>query len=580
MLFNLILIAAIAAGISIVLFMNLKNSDKKVELTHTYTIDGLIKVVDKYFTEVINRDYRELNLNQAETDKREAIKKLIRRYLKECISGDEGAKEYIKDYIKEIIITKGGINTETVNKVIAFEDSSSLTAQDKFEILLFLYKKKYGKDGLQRLFEKHFKTLENNTISAEDVARIYDREFIDLSFEEKTDILSQRVYQEYRGFGVIDGVREMKIDGMSAGVSSYGSIPGQKKGSLLDSWIFYHGQTILLDFLKFPSEKELIRVCKNIYRNNNPGLLSETRGYLVNDMKDGSRVVVFRPPVACSWAFFVRKHDMITEMDIRRIICEEGGELLIQLLKWMVGGCMSIVITGEMGSGKTTLLKLLIQFIEEKYPIRVYEQVSELNLNKAYPGRNILSLRESPSVTGQEILNIMKKTDGTVLIIGEVASHEAANYLVEIAQISRMTLCSHHGETTQDFISYLKIAQLKTGGFSNEALAEYQAVNAVSIDIHMENRNGHRFISRITEIIPCHQVEMSGNLSDATREYYERRTSPVTYNTRDIISFQEGKYVFQSEFSQKTHRHIYHNLADKEREEYLKFLSSQREVRA
>ena len=51
-------------------------------------------------------------------------------------------------------------------------------------------------------------------------------------------------------------------------------------------------------------------VCQNIYKYNNPGQLSDSNGYKINEMKDGSRVVVVRPTMSESWAFFVRKFDV------------------------------------------------------------------------------------------------------------------------------------------------------------------------------------------------------------------------------------------------------------------------------
>ncbi len=605
MILNFLLILLLCTGLILIVIYQFRNENTIIEHAGELTIDSLITAVDEVFEYILSKDFRDLNLNQTETDKRENIKKLIRRNLKECTVGDENAKEYIKDYMEEIIRAIEGLNENTINNIIPFDIPSRIKPQDKFEILLYIYKERYGKEGFHKLTQNYnLDVLKENgeesyyAITREEVERVYYEEGIYLSYEDKIKILIQRVYQQYRGFGVIDAIREMKIDGISGGVSSgilsekaensldgfYEStyftgdknIPADK--SLLDIWIFYQGRSIRLEFLRFPSEKELIRVCRNIYRNNNPGLLSETRGYMVNDMKDGSRVVVFRPPVAAGWAFFVRKHDVITSMDIKGIITEEGGDMVISLLRWMVKGCLSLVITGEMGSGKTTLLKILVQYIEEIYPIRVYEQVYELNLNKAYPQRNILSLRESPAVSGLEILNTMKKTDGTVLILGEVASHDAANYLVEISQISKMTLCSHHAETTEDFVAYLKIAQLRAGGFHNEGLAEYQAAGAVSIDIHMENRNGHRYVSRITEIVPYYRRELPQSLVEATREYYRRRTSPVTYETREIISFQDGKYVFHQGFSPNTAKHICDNLTGKDQEEFLYFLKQKNEV--
>jgi pilus assembly protein CpaF len=598
MLLNFFIILLLITGMAVFAALSLKPNRKEAKRTENYSVEEIIKTVDGVFAGILDKDFRSLNLNQKETMKRENIKKLIKKCLKKSAEGDEEAKAYIKDYIKEILLNKVMLNEENVEKVIPFDNADKLSGEDKFEILLQLYYKEYRKDGLRMFLEKnHLDTA--YIITNIDLERAYFKEITYLSFEDKIEIIAQRVYQQYRGFGIIDRLREMKLDGVSAGISAgnlSGNIPGKTvffeggltakkiedkdkydsgikaEESLLDVWIFFKGRTIRLDFLRFPSERELIRVCKSIYRHNNPGFLSETRGYLVNDMKDGSRVVVFRPPISVGWAFFVRKHDNITAMDISKVLKEEGSDQVIELLKWMVKGCLSIAITGEMGSGKTTLLKLLIQYIEESYPIRVYEQVYELNLNKAYPKRNILSLRDSPEVSGQDILNVMKKTDGTVLILGEVASHETANYLIEISQISKMTLFSHHAETTQDLISYFKISQLREGGFHKEDLAEYQAANAINIDIHMENKNGHRYISRITEIIPYYKKDLPGGLVEATREYYKRRTSPVTFETRDILSFIEGRYVMQKGFSDKSQEHILYNLGESERQEYREFI--------
>ena len=314
----------------------------------------------------------------------------------------------------------------------------------------------------------------------------------------------------------------------------------------------------------------MIRVCRNIYRYGNPGQLSEARGFIANDMKDGSRVVTFRPPFSDRWAFFVRKHDSILDMDINNIIKDEGRETLIEILKWMVRGCLVIVITGEMGSGKTTLLKLMIQYIRRSFTLRIHEQIFELNLSRVYPEHNILTLRETDTISGQDTLDIMKKTDGTVIILGEVASHTAANWLVETAQISKMTMCSHHAQTTEDLVDHLKIAQLRVGGFHNEFLAEEQVVKAVNIDIHMENQNGHRYISRITEIIPITDKEYPSDLRPAALEFFKRNTDRRAYVTKDIIRFENGKYVLKNKFSSRANDRILRNLDDLEQEEYLR----------
>lgn len=593
MLLNSILIFLILTFIFIYFYIYIKESGKyPLESNQkSYEISVLIVEVKKAFENILNKNTADLNLNRTETIKRDHIKSLVRKNLRNCGHGDLGAKNFIKDYIKDILEKSLGINGETIDQALPFQNSLRLSTQDKFDILLNQYKKKYGYEALGELIKKYrlSQAKEENMeeqylITYEDIENIYLKECPYLDYKDKLAILSQRIYQLYKGFGPIDEIRDMKIDGVSAGISGlpYDSFTYDKPyGADIKNieaynsvWIFFQGKTIHLSFLGFGSQKELIRVSKNIYRYGNPGQLSEAKGYLVNDMKDGSRVVVFRPPFADRWAFFVRKHDSILDMDMYHIIKDEGNETVIELLKWMVKGCLVLAITGEMGSGKTTLLKLLIQFIRRTDTIRIHEQVFELNLSRVYKDWNILTLKETETVSGQEALNILKKTDGAVIILGEVASHESANYLIETAQISKMTMCSHHAKTTKDLIDSLKIAQLRAGGFRDEYLAEEQVVKAINIDIHMENKNGHRYISKITEIIPGFKEDYPDSLVTATMEYYRRRTEPRAYKTVEILRYEQGKYQLVNTLSDYAKEQILRNLRREERDEFNRLFAS------
>ncbi len=63
------------------------------------------------------------------------------------------------------------------------------------------------------------------------------------------------------------------------------------------------------------------------------------------------------------------------------------------------------------------MLMAIIESIYETMNLRIQETAFELHLRKIYPTRNILSLRETETVSGQEGLDVQKKTDGSVNII-------------------------------------------------------------------------------------------------------------------------------------------------------------------
>ena len=205
-------------------------------------------------------------------------------------------------------------------------------------------------------------------------------------------------------------------------------------------------------------------------------------------MKDGSRVVVVRPSFSETWAFFVRKFD-VKRATLEQLVRDPGKEDAIELLKYLVKGARITAITGEQGSGKTTLLMGMIENIYETMNIRVQETAFELHLRKIYPTRNILTFRETDTISGQEGLDVQKKTDGTVNIIGEVATDPVASWMIQAAQVaSKFTIFTHHAKTFPNLVTALRNSMLRTGVFKDEKTAEEQVVQVLNFDIHLSKR--------------------------------------------------------------------------------------------
>lgn len=545
------------------------------------SIDNLLSQIRDTFNEMLRMGVYEHGLNQDEIDKRLQEKKILRSMLKNCTFGDSEAKNYVKNQIMEILVKKYNVNKDNIDTIIHFNDPMAMSAQDIFEAVLYLYKTDYKADALDRLMsdfgfgnpkissmgEQYYE------IDSEDIRDMLDRvSLTSLGFIDKLKIITQRVYQLYKGNGVIDEIRDMRIDGVSAGVSG---IPKDMdvgnnfiRGDVnsFDSiWIFYHGKSIRLSFLSFKSQKELVRVCKNIYKYNNPGQLSQARGYIVNEMKDGSRVTVARPPFCESWVMFIRKFDSVSKQDIASLITDDNSSLPIQLIWWLIKGCCVTGVTGQQGTGKTTLLMSMIGFIEPSYNLRIQEMSFELHLRKIYPHRNIVTFRETGTISGQEGLDLMKKTDGTVSILGEVASAPVASWLVQMAGVgSLFTLFTHHAKTTKDLIISLRNALLSEGGFSNERITTEQVCTAINFDIHMvKDIDGHRYIERITQIIPSVESDKEG-------------LTGKMFNTRDIVIWENGTYRIAGELSEDICAHIKSFLSVSDKEDFDNFANDLR----
>ena len=351
-------------------------------------------------------------------------------------------------------------------------------------------------------------------------------------------------------------------------------------------WIFFQGKSIRLEFLSFGTESELKRVCQNIYKYNNPGQLSDTNGFIINEMKDGSRVVVVRPSFAENWAFFVRKFD-VKKADLNQLIVGNGAENVINLIKYLVKGARITSITGEQASGKTTMLMAMIENIYETMNIRVQETAFELHLRKIYPTRNILTFRETDSISGQMGLDVQKKTDGSVNIIGEVATDEVASWMIQASQVaSQFTLFTHHAKTFPLLVQSIRNSLLKTGVFSNEKIAEDQVVGVLNFDIHLvKDFKGKRYIERITECIPIENEDeynfnykklktndgkMESFFENAT-SYFSKSTNLKTYKYVNIVEYHDGNYIITNPISQNNIKEMKNNMDEQDAKDFEKF---------
>ncbi len=380
---NIVLILVVLGlAIFAVYYILKKKKTEEVEDTinvddKTYTLDVMKAFIKKRLDEITKVNLYDIGLSEEELKRRKNKKYELKKALKGCTYGDVNDKKYVKELIYDLLAQEYGVDETNISKAIPFDVPSLLTAQDKFDILIYVYKKEFGYEALSELIKKYnldvLKYVEGEAkpsyvITEQEINDIYEKENITLSFSDKLSVVVQRIYQHYKGYSSIDEIRDMNIDGVSGGVSglpeSFLSQVAQTDGDYLSQiaehkvpracdsiWIMFRGKSIRLAFLSFGTEAELKRVCQNIYKYNNPGQLSDTNGYKINEMKDGSRVVVVRPSMSETWAFFVRKFD-VKRAALEQIVHGPGKEEAIDLLKYLVKGARIISLTGEQGCRK------------------------------------------------------------------------------------------------------------------------------------------------------------------------------------------------------------------------------------
>ena len=615
----LCIVVLIIGGVALIFWLkNKQNAEVVQEIEKddkTYTLEKMRDYVKKRLDEITKINLYDIGLSEEELKRRKNKKYALKKALKGCTYGDVNDKRYVKELISDLLSKEYGVDETNISKAIPFDVPSLLTAQDKFDIIIYMYKKEFGYEALTELIKRYnlatLKYLQGESkpsyvITEDEISDIYEKEKLVLSFKDKLEIVVQRIYQHYKGYSSIDEIRDMNIDGVSGGVSGLPEsfisqvaqtgttdyieqVSEHKVPRACDSiWIFFQGKSIRLAFLSFGTEAELKRVCQNIYKYNNPGQLSDTNGYKVNEMKDGSRVVVVRPSMSETWAFFVRK------FDVKRATVEQwtgdmaGKEKAIELLKYLVKGARITSITGEQGCGKTTLLMGLIENIYETMNLRITEMAFELHLRKVYPTRNILSMRETDTISGQECLDVQKKTDGSVNIIGEVATDPVASWMIQSAQVaSKFTLFTHHAKTFPDLVTALRNSMLRAGVFKNEKTAEEQVVQVLNFDIHLQKDfRGRRYIERVTECIPVKdsktydfEYKKEHDMDSKVTKFFENATtyfSKVTeqnlYTYQNVLEYVDGEYQLTNKITDQNIHDMRANMDETDAVEFDKFI--------
>jgi pilus assembly protein CpaF len=606
---NFLLIVVTIIAIAAILFYWFTRKRVRIDNREESRFDlgGIQIFIAKAFQDLISSSIYVGSPTEEEYNRRKARRNELRKALRRCMHGDISSKKYVKLYMKNMLVNTFGFTEINVNLVIPFDRAERLSSQECYDILIYEYQKEHGPNAFKFLIQKY--KLDDITklpdgskgyrITSEQMREIYLDEKLKLSFDDKLNVIVQRVYQSYKGLGVIDELRDQNINGVNGGTS--GLPPDvvqaldaadyfEQKRSIPHSydavWMFYQGKSIHLEFLSHGSELELKRVVNNIYGFGNPKQLNQANAYVVNDMADGSRVAVVRPTMAESWAYFVRKFDDdLVELEDQ--IKGENAELPIGLLIYLILGQQIMAITGRQGAGKTTLLKALIGYIVCKN-IRIQEMSFEMWARRLFPHKNILTFRETTSISGQEGLDFQKKTDGAVNILSEAAKHSQISQSIQMMQTgSDYTLVTHHGVTLKKLINSWRNSLVANGDFLSEKEAEKQVVEVLAWNTHLElSGSGQRDIGRISEVIPVEEItelpkeyknkEMLVDKLDAFMDtmvaHYESM-NPKTYDYNHIVVYENGKYVAKNPISETKIKDMISKMDEEDAAGFVAFLA-------
>lgn len=603
-----ILVFLIGVGIVIFKYVVAVNEKSDEEDMNKMTFD---KGFDIIKTEIANREinleYNKLSGEDFTASYRRQAKTSMA--LKMCIYGDEKYVVVVRGIMKGILNTFRTTEEELLELVNL--KSPKLSPEIKMEIILYFYKIKHGKDALAILIKEYnldrtriseAGDLEPYRIDREDVDLIYSEKNYTLNFNTMMDIIVLLYYQNFKGFGKIDTYRSMNSNGINIGVSgaTMGYDIKRCDDGLLDYtrsvWLHFEGKHIHLRYISFDSENDLRRVVLLLGRYGNRPPLTEKLGSKVSTMYDKSRLLTTRPPMSESWAGIVRKFSLPNvELNflLNRIDRNTGKSIIFnfwfaaELLKYLMRTQTTTLVTGVQYSGKTTLIQGLIKYIPPTSNLRILEMTFELYLRELYPHLNILSVQETEYITAQYLQDMLKKSDGHITIIGEIATDPVASRFIQGTQISSpFSIGSHHAITPSGLVHGLSNSHASTLNLPIK-VAMQQVIDAVPNNLHL-NRNETigRYIDHITEIthsnksIPYPEIDKSSILSSISsmaevyREHVIRQSNLEEFSTNTIFRFdkEDNVYLPVNWYSENLTRKMLDKISVRDRDGFLRFV--------
>ena len=200
-MFNIILIILVFIIAILLLIRNIKNKQKAEVIQEvekddkTYTLEKMRDYVKKRLDEITKINLYDIGLSEEELKRRKNKKYALKKALKGCTYGDVNDKKYVKELISDLLSKEYGVDETNISKAIPFDVPSLLTSQDKFDIIIYMYKKEFGYEALTELIKIYnlatLKYLQGESkpcyvITDDEIADIYEKEKLVLTFRITT----------------------------------------------------------------------------------------------------------------------------------------------------------------------------------------------------------------------------------------------------------------------------------------------------------------------------------------------------------------------------------------------------------
>lgn len=508
-----------------------------LDLKKYLIIDTLQLHIEKYI-------YNFINSNPADEQERKIVL-MLRDYKEKSTSGLTEARDIIKAHIKNIILSgfdifmeddNGGLEDRCifericvseanmlVDHILPFNNPESLTSREKFEIILHKNKtiEKDGRDGAFKKFlskyELYDKTRENDCYESlryeynyQDIDFIYNSENNTLSFMDKMEVVTQRLYEEIFGLKHIDILAYSDIN--EVGFSN--------SGQYIYCWC---GKKIWLSFLQISENDARVIQDRAISFEKHCPQLDVSHPEILCHRGDGARITVTQTPYFSARNLCIRIFNQSGSGFKDLIAMEKLRTLIVALVK----SGESICLQGGLGSGKTTTMNVMYELLDDYLHIGTVEDYFEQHVMEKYPYKRIV---EGQSTNEKDLLDVVKtmlRMSVDVANIGEVRDGNALFAFIQLVQsVSVAAWFTTHITNPETTVPRLKNMLTGTGRYFSEQSAVMDITHYINMIFQHEIIDGKIMITKVVEIVPL--VEVSSDF-DYRKEFEMEKLQKLYY---------------------------------------------------
>lgn len=592
----------------------------------------------------------------------EAVTRLNREALKALTDAPAGVKS-ARDFVKSLVNSIIEDRVPTLEEACIYQNFDTPRLLDpmvKWELLIIKLWPKHGIqiiNYLEDTYELTKKRVIPNGYSKKPI-REFDSSLLDYIFEKEVILatnenedepvinyemaiayLTQRIYSRYKGPRCADSLMTLKVDGIEFGTS--GSIRYKIDGNFdipyrdtNSVWVQINAKWVLFSFLDFYTEGAMKQSITQLVSWGNSSPMTEKKPFKVTDGWDGSRRTAFRPPAAECWCIFIRNFNLSLN-SYQQLLDKpyaKNWEMVAELIHFLIKAEETLPFTGQQNTGKTTLMVASIEDVD-CINIRLLEMAFEASLRERYQNKNIITLKPTDYVTSQELQDLLKKSDGWLSMVGEVAENGVAARVIQFKLISSpFTMFSHHAVDDNALVKGFENHLVGSGEFHDHNVARDLVLDAINHNIHLgfTKQTGQRVVEFISQIVKLETTvpypEMSTLLAEArevlnsnrmaslcdkyhdganvnkkalvkdmrkafaeheqnelaevamaysmlTREYYTRTTDRVSFESRKIIEYNEQTQSYEPRqwYTPEKTQEIMRKLPYEEKVKFIEF---------